>query len=96
MKKIFFLIGFIGLAFIFNSCAAGYVPEEPTYVVVERPYRPSNNHVWVNDGWNYNHRTRSYTHNEGNWAAPNNGRTYVPGRWKQNKHGYRWLGNRWR
>lgn len=96
MKKIFFLIGFIGLALIFNSCAAGYVSDEPTYVVTERPYRPTNNHVWVDDGWNYNRHRRAYTHVDGYWAMPYSGRTYVSGHWKQNRHGYRWMGGRWR
>lgn len=94
MKKVIVLI--IGCAFslIISSCSSGHVANEPTYVEVARPIRPSPNHVWINGDWHY--RKNTYIHDNGYWEKPRKGKTYQQGYWKKGKKGNHWTNGRWK
>jgi hypothetical protein len=96
MKKFIFFISLAGFTSFFTACSSGYVAEEPTYVVVSRPQQPNPTYVWVGDDWTWNRQTKVYVRREGNWVAPNRGRTYAPGYWRKTNRGNQWVSGRWR
>jgi len=90
MKKLMLLVSLISIVAFFSSCSAGYVSEEPTYIETARPMRPASNYVWIEGDWRWNNQTRSYSHQNGRWQAPNGGREYKPGHWDNSPRGYKW------
>jgi hypothetical protein len=91
MKKFIFLISMVGMAFLLNSCSAGYVTEEPVYQTYNRPQQPSNDYIWIEGGWNWNSGTRTYRQVNGTWQRHDNGRRHRHGHWERNEHGSRWI-----
>ncbi len=96
MKKLIFLISLIALTTLFNACKPAYVSVRPTYIETIRPFRPSNDHIWVDGNWVWNKNARIYNHNNGYWIKPNRGCTYAPGQWKTSRRGDHWVSGRWR
>lgn len=94
MKKLLFLIVFGGFALLSNACSSGYVDQEPIYIEVVRPPRPSNNFIWIEGGWVWNSRERAYRHRDGYWSKQNYRRTQTKGYWKRSPRGYHWIGGR--
>ncbi len=95
MKKLIFLASLFVVALSFNACSPAYVRVQPaTYSPTVIPARPSANHIWVNDNWNWN--GRNYTQRNGYWIAPRRGRTYTQGYWQSNQRGHRWVSGRWK
>jgi hypothetical protein len=95
MKKIIFTISLIVLFMLLEACSVGYTSQQPRYAEVSRPQQPGYNYVWIEGNWYWNNRTNMYVQSEGTWMVPQRGRTHVPGYWKKNKHGYRWVSNKW-
>jgi len=96
MKKIFVLACIVCMAFIFNSCVAGYVAERPNYIDGVRPNQPSNAHVWIGGEWGWNNRSHNYVQRNGAWRVPSRGRSYAPGHWNTNPRGNYWVRGQWR
>jgi hypothetical protein len=96
MKKSVILIYLIGIALSFNACAPAYVATVPTYRETPRPQRPTVNHVWINDSWQWRPQSRVYIQRNGYWATPSRGRVYVPGYWQTKPRGHRWVQGHWR
>lgn len=70
-------------------------PPHPPAVVAVRPARPGPRHVWV-DGF---HRWdgRAYIWMPGEWReGPRANAHWVPGHWKQTRHGWYWVDGHWR
>lgn len=78
-----------------NSCVAGYVATEPSYIENSRPDRPSNLHVWIDGDWVWSNRTKVYVRNNGYWSKPSRGRTYIAGHWQSSPRGSRWVPGHW-
>lgn len=95
MKKFFYIAGLTGIGFFLNSCAAGYVGNEPSYVEYARPAQPSNLHVWINGDWGWNNRSHMYVQRAGYWDMPRQGRTYVSGSWQTSPRGRYWSKGHW-
>jgi hypothetical protein len=94
MKKFIFIIVLGAFTFLFNSCSAGYVDQEPVYIEVVRPPRPSNNFIWIEGGWIWSNRDRAYRQRDGYWARPNHRHPYTKGYWKKSPRGYHWVEGR--
>jgi hypothetical protein len=84
------------MGLLFNACSPAYVTVRPTHLNIERPMRPSANHVWVDGNWIYSRQTRTYSKNSGYWVQPNRGKKYTQGQWKSNRKGSRWVQGRWK
>jgi hypothetical protein len=95
IKKIIFVVGLAGIGFFLNSCTAGYVATQPSYVEYSRPERPSERHVWIDGDWVYNRQSRAYEQRNGYWERPYQGRTYVSGQWQTTPKGKYWSKGRW-
>jgi hypothetical protein len=95
LKKFLYVSGFIGMGFFFNSCIAGYVDTEPTYVEGIRPAAPSYTSIWIDGDWVYNRQNRVYARQEGHWGRPVQGKVYVAGRWEVSSKGRHWTPGRW-
>lgn len=94
MKKFIFLIVFGAFALLFNACSVGYVDREPAYIEVVRPPRPGNNFIWIEGGWIWSNRDRTYRQRDGYWARPDHRRPYTKGYWKRSPRGYHWVPGR--
>jgi hypothetical protein len=90
MKKIIVLLSLISIASCLNSCNAGYVADEPTYIETIRPIRPGSNYIWIEGDWRWNNHTRSYKHQNGRWETPKRGRNYNQGHWNKSTQGFKW------
>lgn len=95
LRKIFFIASLAGLGLFFNSCVAGYVGTEPSYMVVNRPPQPSNVHVWIDGGWGWNGQSHAYVQRAGYWDKPRQGQKYVSGRWHSSPKGKYWENGSW-
>ncbi len=95
LKKFIYIMGFIGIALLANSCVLGYVATEPVYVESVRPSRPSNLSIWIDGDWVYNRQSHLYSRNAGYWEMPSQNRTYVSGRWQSGPQGKYWERGRW-
>jgi hypothetical protein len=97
----------ITFAVVASTGCASHAQRAPragvTYVVVDPPpprrdvivVRPSSSHVWVDGYWAW--RGREYVWTPGRWDLPPRGyRSWVPGRWQRERHGWFWIGGRWR
>jgi len=107
MKRVLMLrlVAALGAGGVLASCAtygegsaAGvyYVDQEPPLAPVEViPASPGFNYVWVGGHWgwaNYN-----YHWVPGAWVVPAAGyRTWVPGRWDRDGHGWYFRNGHWR
>lgn len=94
MKKFIFFISLMGLLPFFNSCSVGYVSEVPVYQVYVRPQQPRGDYVWIEGGWTWNNRTKTYVQVDGTWVRHEQGRKHRTGHWEKNEHGSRWVKNR--
>jgi hypothetical protein len=64
-------------------------------VVITRGPAPSPRHVWVDEDWV--ERDGRYVWHGGYWAAPPRvGVVYVPGHWRDTRHGSIWVAGHWR
>jgi hypothetical protein len=95
LRKIFYLTFLAGMGFFFNGCVAGYVETEPVYVEYSRPHPPSNVHIWIDGDWHYNSYSHGYVQNNGYWAQPRQGQSYVTGHWQSNPKGKSWSKGYW-
>jgi hypothetical protein len=95
LKTFIYIAGLAGIGIFMNSCVAGYVPTEPTYVQNVRPAQPSNLHIWIDGDWVYNRQSRNYVQNTGYWERPRQNQVYVSGRWQSGSHGKYWERGRW-
>ena len=96
MKKTFFLLSMITVLSCFSSCSAGYVSEEPTYVEISRPARPSESHIWIEGDWIWNSRKQNYERNNSYWSLRKRDKNYNKGYWRKGRNGYRWIPGNWR
>jgi hypothetical protein len=94
-RKMFFIASLAGIGLLFNSCVAGYVETEPSYVVINRPAQPSNVHVWIDGGWGWSNQSHGYVQRTGYWDKPRQGHTYVSGHWQSSPKGKYWENGRW-
>lgn len=88
-------LNLVSVVFICASCQLGYVSLEPAYVQMPRPQQPSTVHIWVNDGWVYDRRSRNYVQHNGYWAMPRRGRAYNQGYWRKSRRGSVWVNDHW-
>ena len=95
VKKVIFMIGLAGIGLFLNSCTAGYVATQPSYVEYSRPERPSETHIWIDGDWVYNRQNRAYAQQNGHWERPYQGRTYVTGQWQTTPKGKYWSKGHW-
>ncbi len=95
MRRLLVVSSFAGLGLFAASCATGYVKTEPAYVEYSRPVQPSNQHVWIGDGYQYNRHSQVYVQRNGYWAKPERNRTYVPGHWQSTPNGHYWVEGKW-
>lgn len=84
MRQVIFLLSVVCC---FSACSPGYIKQEPTYVEITRPARPSDRHIWRDHEWVYSRKTKVYVPRDGYWVAPNGNRHFVPGHWKSNRRG---------
>ncbi len=97
MRKLVFAISLSVIMLSFGSCVgSGYVSEEPTYVEVARPPRPSAAHVWIEGDWVWSGSSHSYYRRNGSWMVPRGGRSYSPGYWQAGPRGHHWRSGHWR
>ena len=96
MKKYFWKLSLLAaIPFAFSSCAPRAVVVRPVPPVMVRPGAPGPGHVWVDGEWYL--QGRQYVYRQGYWATPRHGRSYwVPGHWKNTRHGSRWVPGYWR
>jgi hypothetical protein len=94
MKKLILIPAVFALFLVFNSCAVGYVSEEPSYQEI-RSTRPSETHIWIEGNWVWNRQSNSYNRRAGSWIVPTRNRTYESGHWIRTNRGSRWQNGRW-
>lgn len=92
--KYYILILVLGINF--TACRPAYVSVRPDNFIVERPIRPSVDHIWVDGNWVYDRRSHAYSKNDGYWEKPNRSKKYTQGQWKSTKKGEYWVQGRWR
>jgi hypothetical protein len=95
LKKFLYVSSLVGIGLFTNSCIAGYVDTEPTYVETVRPERPSNVHVWIDGDWIYSRQTHAYARQQGHWDKPVQGKVYVSGSWQVSSRGRYWTPGHW-
>jgi hypothetical protein len=95
IKKIFYIASLAGMGLFLNSCLAGYVTSEPSYVEYSRPPRPSETHVWINGNWYWNNQSQVYVQRTGYWEQPRQNQRYVDGYWKSTSKGKSWSPGHW-
>jgi hypothetical protein len=95
MKKIIYLISLAIVALFLDSCFAGYVASEPTYVEYSRPERPSSQHIWIDGDWGWNNSTHVYVQKAGYWDRPRQGQSFVSGHWQTTPKGKSWSKGHW-
>ena len=95
MKKIIFIIGLTGAALLLNSCFAGYVASEPTYVEYSRPERPGDQYVWIDGDWGYNNHNHNYVQRPGYWEKTRPNQNFIPGHWQSTPKGKSWSKGHW-
>jgi len=96
MKKLFFLLGLFIMVISFSGCLEGaYVSDQPSYIEIEHPPRPSPQHIWIEGDWQWNRQSHNYYHRNGNWIVPQRNRTYSPGFWQHSPRGNHWRSGRW-
>lgn len=96
MKNIILIVLTTVTIIFTHSCSSRYVDREPAVIEVAIPPRPSNNHIWIGNNWEYQRQSRNYTQHNGYWVLPNRGRTYTQGYWSVTPKGHRWVNGRWR
>jgi len=94
-RKLIFLTSLAGIGLFLNSCTAGYVATQPSYIEYSRPERPSNLHIWIDGDWSYNHQTRNYVQKRGYWEKPSQNRVYISGQWQTTPKGKYWSKGHW-
>jgi hypothetical protein len=95
LKKVIYVTSLVGIGLLFNSCMAGYVASEPSYVEFSRPPRPDNLSIWIDGDWGWNSQSQVYVQKTGYWAHPKQGKTFVSGHWQASKKGKSWVAGRW-
>jgi hypothetical protein len=95
LKKIVFLTSLAGAALLFNSCTAGYVASEPSYMQYDRPARPNEYAIWIDGDWNWSNRSQQYYQKNGYWDSPRHGQTYMSGYWQSTPKGKTWTKGHW-
>jgi hypothetical protein len=94
-KKVIYITSLAGMGLFLNSCVAGYIGTEPSYVEFSRPARPSTLHVWIDGDWAWNNQTHVYVQKTGHWQKPYQGQTYFPGYWQTGPKGKSWAPGHW-
>ena len=97
ITKILFLAGALSAFGLAKSNAQEIVVRARMHapVVAVRPARPSPRHVWIGEEWAPNGGT--YVYKGGYWALPPSpGQRWVPGHWRQSRHGWVWRPGHWR
>jgi hypothetical protein len=95
LRKMFYSACLAGIGISFNGCMAGYVASEPVYVEYDRPQRPGDLYVWIEDDWDWNSRSHSYVRKAGYWQQPRQGRTFESGHWQSTPKGKSWNKGHW-
>jgi hypothetical protein len=95
MKKIIYVVILAVGSMVLNSCFAGFVATEPSYVEYSRPERPSTQYIWIDGDWGWNYQTHVYVQKAGYWDRPRQGQSYQPGHWQSNAKGKSWSNGRW-
>ena len=94
-RKVIYIAALAGMGFALNSCMAGYVASEPSYMEYSRPSRPNNVSIWIDGDWGWNSRSHAYVQKTGYWESPRQGKRYVSGRWQSTPIGKSWIKGRW-
>ena len=95
LKKIILAASLAGTVLILNSCTAGYMAYEPSYMEYDRPVRPNNLSIWIDGDWNWNNRSQQYYQKNGYWDSPRQGQTYMSGYWQSTSKGKTWSKGHW-
>lgn len=95
LKKLFYVSSLACAALFINSCVAGYVATEPSYIVISRPPQPTNLHIWIDGGWRWNSQSHAYIQTSGYWQKPRPSQTFVSGHWQSSPQGKYWEKGRW-
>jgi hypothetical protein len=95
MKKLILIISSVVVAISLNSCIAGYVATEPSYVEYSRPVRPTTTSIWIDGDWNWSIQTHTYVQQNGYWDRPRSNQSYRAGYWQQTPKGKSWSKGRW-
>ncbi|HAG16158.1 MAG TPA: hypothetical protein DCG69_06480 [Bacteroidales bacterium] len=95
VKRFIFMGSVAAMGLFFNSCVAGYVTTEPSYVEYSRPQRPNDSYVWVDGDWVYNRSSNVYVQKNGYWVQPRQERVYVTGHWQSTPRGKHWVPGQW-
>lgn len=95
MKKIIYLVILAAGSMLLNSCLAGYVATEPSYVEYARPERPSTSYIWIEGDYGWNNQSHAYVQRNGYWDKPRQGQSYQAGHWQSTPKGKSWAKGRW-
>ena len=88
----------IGTMLLLGTAAiAQVVAEKPIAprTIVQKPPRPSNDHVWIDGEWTWNDKTSTYEWERGGWTKAEAGKTYKPGYWRKVEDGWEYVPGRW-
>jgi hypothetical protein len=69
-------------------------PQRPL-VIVKRPNRPRQNHIWVEGRWKWSDFYREYIWIKGQWMRERSGHYWVSGFWEVSLNGFIWIEGYW-
>jgi hypothetical protein len=95
LRNFIYITSLVGIGLCLNSCMAGYVASEPSYVDYARPQRPNDVSIWIDGSWGWNRQSNAYVQNAGYWERPRQGQSYVSGRWESTPKGKHWTKGYW-
>jgi hypothetical protein len=79
----------------YSSNAQIVVRVRPDRPVIERIVAPSPRHIWVDDDWTI--RGGKYEFQGSRWIEPPGaGMRWIPGHWREKRHGWVWVPGHWR
>jgi hypothetical protein len=99
-RRIIFGFLLTGCLFLFvpdTANAQVVVKEKPTSpkVIIVKPDRPGQDHVWIDGHWKWNKKLRKYVWIRGGWVKARRGHVWVPGKWQELPDGWKWIPGRW-
>lgn len=71
-------------------------PVRPAHVVMIKPTRVKQNHIWVSGHWKWNAKRKTYVWADGYYVKKRRGYRYVTGEWViVGARGYKWVPGHW-
>jgi hypothetical protein len=95
LRRLLYITSITGMGLFLNSCMAGYVASEPSYMEYSRPSRPNNFSIWIDGDWGWNSQRHAYIQKTGYWDKPRQGQKFVSGHWQTTPKGKSWSKGSW-